>query len=163
LPWMLSDCQNLNRLTGNRGCLHSSHWLASSLKLASRCPVSGCWPSCFHMLAHCHRSVNSRNLGKFWWPLSEKFYAKMRKKCEMCKTSNPKWGPILSEQKPFLRSLKFGQYDLIPWITCWQELALSAIVAVYGWGFIQNLCCQWNSWQSAVVLAVYSLAAQIND
>jgi len=26
---MLSDCQNLNRLTGNRGRLHSAHWLAS--------------------------------------------------------------------------------------------------------------------------------------
>ena len=37
---------NLNRLTGNRGRLHSAHWLASSLKLAARCPVSGCWPSC---------------------------------------------------------------------------------------------------------------------
>jgi len=23
-----------------------AHWLASSLKLAARCPVSGCWPSC---------------------------------------------------------------------------------------------------------------------
>jgi len=22
--------------------------LASSLKLAARCPVSGCWPSCWH-------------------------------------------------------------------------------------------------------------------
>jgi len=43
---MLSDCQNLNRLTGNRGRLHSAHWLVSSLKLAARCPVSGCWPSC---------------------------------------------------------------------------------------------------------------------
>jgi len=35
----------LNRLTGNRGRLHLAHWLASSLKLAARCPVSGCWPS----------------------------------------------------------------------------------------------------------------------
>jgi len=26
---MLSDCQNLNRLTGSRGRLHSAHWLAS--------------------------------------------------------------------------------------------------------------------------------------
>ena len=26
--------------------LRSAHWLASSLKLAARCPVSGCWPSC---------------------------------------------------------------------------------------------------------------------
>ena len=43
---MLSDCQNLNRLTGNHGRLHSAHWLASSLKLVARCPVSGCWPSC---------------------------------------------------------------------------------------------------------------------
>jgi len=43
---MLSDYQNLNRLTGNRDRLHSAHWLASSLKLAARCPVSGCWPSC---------------------------------------------------------------------------------------------------------------------
>ena len=43
---MLSDCQNLNRLTGNRRRLHSAHWLASSLELAARCPVSGCWPSC---------------------------------------------------------------------------------------------------------------------
>jgi len=33
---MLSDCQNLNRLTGNRGRLHPTHWLASSLKLAAR-------------------------------------------------------------------------------------------------------------------------------
>jgi len=38
----MSDCQNLNRLTGNRGRLHSAHWLASSLKLATRYPVSGC-------------------------------------------------------------------------------------------------------------------------
>jgi len=37
---MLSDCQNLNRLTGNRGRLHSAHWLASNLKLTVRCPVS---------------------------------------------------------------------------------------------------------------------------
>ena len=44
---MLSDCQNLNRLTGYRGRLHSAHWLASSLKLAAPCPVSGCWPSCY--------------------------------------------------------------------------------------------------------------------
>jgi len=44
---MLSDCRHLNRLTGNRGRLHSAHWLASSLKLAARCPVSGCWPSCY--------------------------------------------------------------------------------------------------------------------
>ena len=29
---MLSDCQNLNRLTGNRGRLHSAHW-----------PVAGNW------------------------------------------------------------------------------------------------------------------------
>ena len=27
--------------------LRSAHWLASSLKLAARCPVSGCWPSCW--------------------------------------------------------------------------------------------------------------------
>jgi len=27
--------------------LRSAHWLASSLKLAARCPVSRCWPSCF--------------------------------------------------------------------------------------------------------------------
>jgi len=46
---MLSDCQNLNRLTGYRGRLHSAHWLACSLKLAARCPVSGCWPSCFNL------------------------------------------------------------------------------------------------------------------
>jgi len=26
--------------------LRSAQWLASSLKLAARCPVSGCWPSC---------------------------------------------------------------------------------------------------------------------
>jgi len=26
--------------------LRSAHWLASSLKLAAPCPVSGCWPSC---------------------------------------------------------------------------------------------------------------------
>jgi len=26
--------------------LRSAHWLASSLKLAARCHVSGCWPSC---------------------------------------------------------------------------------------------------------------------
>ena len=45
---MLSDCQNLNQLTGNRGRLHSAHWLAS-LKLAARCPVIGCWPSCYIM------------------------------------------------------------------------------------------------------------------
>jgi len=27
--------------------LHLAHWLASSLKLAARCPVSWCWPSCY--------------------------------------------------------------------------------------------------------------------
>ena len=27
--------------------LRSAHWLASSLKFAARCPVSGCWPSCW--------------------------------------------------------------------------------------------------------------------
>jgi len=27
--------------------LRSAHWLASSLKLAARYPVSGCWPSCY--------------------------------------------------------------------------------------------------------------------
>ena len=48
---MLSDCQNLNRLTGSRGRLHSAHWLASSLKLAARCPVSGCLPSCCNMVS----------------------------------------------------------------------------------------------------------------
>jgi len=26
--------------------LRSAHWLASSLKLVARCPVSGCCPSC---------------------------------------------------------------------------------------------------------------------
>jgi len=26
--------------------LRSTHWLASSMKLAAHCPVSGCWPSC---------------------------------------------------------------------------------------------------------------------
>jgi len=38
-----------------RHCVSSlrwAHWLASSLKLASRCPVSGCWPSC----CYCHIS-----------------------------------------------------------------------------------------------------------
>jgi len=30
--------------------LRSAHWLASSLKLAARCPVSGCWPSCYHQV-----------------------------------------------------------------------------------------------------------------
>ena len=28
--------------------LRSAHWLASSLKLATRCPVSVCWLSCSH-------------------------------------------------------------------------------------------------------------------
>jgi len=28
-----------------RQSLRSAQWLASSLKLAARCPVSGCWPS----------------------------------------------------------------------------------------------------------------------
>jgi len=27
--------------------LRSAHWLASHLKLAAHCPVSGCWPSCY--------------------------------------------------------------------------------------------------------------------
>jgi len=27
--------------------LRSAHWLVSSLKLEARCPVSGCWPSCW--------------------------------------------------------------------------------------------------------------------
>jgi len=27
--------------------LHSAHRFASSLKLAARCPVRRCWPSCF--------------------------------------------------------------------------------------------------------------------
>ena len=56
---MLSDCQNLNRLTGNRGRLHSAHWLASSLKLAARCPVSGCRPSCIPVRQVAGPSVNS--------------------------------------------------------------------------------------------------------
>ena len=30
--------------------LRSAHWLASSLKLAARCPVSGCWPSCLQYM-----------------------------------------------------------------------------------------------------------------
>jgi len=38
--------------------LRSAHWLASSLKLAARCPVSGCWPSCWipawPMTFRCH-------------------------------------------------------------------------------------------------------------
>ena len=55
---MLSDCQNLNRLTGNRGRLHSAHWLASRLKLAARCPVSGCWPSCYY----CNLSTFDQNV-----------------------------------------------------------------------------------------------------
>ena len=29
----------------------SAHQLASSLKLSARCPVSGCWPSCFSFLS----------------------------------------------------------------------------------------------------------------
>jgi len=31
--------------------LHSAHWLASSLKLAARCPVSGCWSSCLFLVS----------------------------------------------------------------------------------------------------------------
>jgi len=27
--------------------LRLAHWLASSLKLVARCPVSRCWPSCY--------------------------------------------------------------------------------------------------------------------
>jgi len=34
--------------------LRSAHWLVSSLKLAARCPVSGCWPCC------CRLSKESR-------------------------------------------------------------------------------------------------------
>ena len=52
---MLLDCQYLNRLTGNRGRLHSAHWLASRLKLAARCPVSGCWLSCTLTRGHCYK------------------------------------------------------------------------------------------------------------
>jgi len=33
--------------------LRSAHWLASSLKLATLCPLSGCWPSC---QVRCNRS-----------------------------------------------------------------------------------------------------------
>ena len=36
--------------------LRSAHWLASSLKLAARCPVSGCWPSLFY----CWCTVNDQ-------------------------------------------------------------------------------------------------------
>ena len=35
--------------------LRSAHWLASSLKLAARCPVSGCWPSC--LLLCCRKNI----------------------------------------------------------------------------------------------------------
>jgi len=35
-----------------------SLWLASSLKLAARCPVSGCWPSCFF----CHMLISETRL-----------------------------------------------------------------------------------------------------
>jgi len=38
--------------------LRSAHWLASSLKLAARCPVSGCWPSCSSCASvHLHPGV----------------------------------------------------------------------------------------------------------
>ena len=33
--------------------LPSALWLASSLKLAARCPVSGCWPSCISLFYNC--------------------------------------------------------------------------------------------------------------
>ena len=62
---MLSDCRNLNRLTGNRGLVHSAHWLASSLKLVARCPVSGCWPSCFVVDVDTVCLFKAR-LDKFW-------------------------------------------------------------------------------------------------
>ena len=38
--------------------LRSAHWLASSLKLAARCPVSGCWPSCSSLLKTVLKCVN---------------------------------------------------------------------------------------------------------
>jgi len=46
--------------------LRSAHWLASSLKLAVRCPVSGCWPSCVFQqegtLAHqCNPTAAAQN------------------------------------------------------------------------------------------------------
>jgi len=34
--------------------LRSARWLASSLKLAACCPVSGCWPSCSSSSLHAH-------------------------------------------------------------------------------------------------------------
>ena len=34
-------------VTSLRHYLRSAHWLANSLKLAARCLVCGCWPSCF--------------------------------------------------------------------------------------------------------------------
>jgi len=57
---MLSDCQHLNRFTVNRGRLHSTHLLASSLKLAARSPVSGCWSSCAIWQCKLHRATCSR-------------------------------------------------------------------------------------------------------
>jgi len=39
--------------------LRSAHWLTNSLKLAARCPVSGCWPSCIF-----------RHTVRQWWPLT---------------------------------------------------------------------------------------------
>jgi len=46
-PMHNADRHTSRLLLENRGRLHSAHWLASSLKLAVRCLVSGCWPSCF--------------------------------------------------------------------------------------------------------------------
>jgi len=71
--------------------LRSVHWLASSLKLAARCPVSGCWPSfsqqcCLHCLTllcsdNCQVTIN------FNWKIKSSLVCcnlSYFKKCVIC-------------------------------------------------------------------------------
>ena len=69
-----------------RHCVTSlclAYWLVSSLKLAARCPVSGCWPSCcfrcrwmFSVASVCQfvclfvNMMTSERLNIGWWNLA---------------------------------------------------------------------------------------------
>jgi len=72
--------------------LRSAHWLASSLKLATRCPVSGCWPSCFILTwNHCFgwrlssfpaERDTAQQPPCLLWPNSRPFHQLLRSCCK---------------------------------------------------------------------------------
>ena len=68
---------------------HSADWLAGSRKLAARCPVSGCWPSCSisygwgatsykakRLKTHCYQEEVGQFELRFQreWVVSEKYF-----------------------------------------------------------------------------------------